>query len=160
MARKKRTDGPPPDQHLSGFMVRLPEAYRQQLRLKIQETRRSLTTEVRIALGERNKIVVVQPHAPALVRDVLGDKCLAYRAADRRLPAGIGAQLATQYAHGIPLLLQGPVVPALNRREAKANGFVRDRVLPGTLDKRGNGVGELTLGRGCRQQKATIEKRK
>src|SRR5262249_29312303 len=99
-------------------------------------------SEVRVALGERYEIVVVQPHAPALVGGVLGDNGLAHRAAHRRLPTCVGAQLAAQYAQGIPLLLQRPVIPALDRREAEAGGLIRNRVVPRTLGERRTGDGE------------------
>src|SRR6516225_4193312 len=52
--------------------------------------------EIGVGLGERHEIVVVQLHAPALVRGVLGEDRLAYRAAHRRLLPSIGAQLAPQ----------------------------------------------------------------
>src|SRR5262245_5942505 len=47
--------------------------------------------ELGIVIRERNEIVVVQLHAPAFMRGVLGQDCLAYRAAHRRLLAGVGA---------------------------------------------------------------------
>src|SRR5262249_1836490 len=52
--------------------------------------------EIRIVLRQSREIVVVQPHTPALVGGVLGDDRPAYRAAHRRLPSGVGAQLAAQ----------------------------------------------------------------
>lgn len=57
MARKKKTETPAPapggkkqDQHTSGFMVRLPEVYRQQLQTLRARTRRTMTAEVQLAL--------------------------------------------------------------------------------------------------------------
>src|SRR5215831_2785262 len=103
--------------------------------------------EIRIVLRESREIVVVQPHTPALVGGILGDDRPAYRAAHRRLPSGVGAQLAAQHAHGIAPLLQSAVIPALDRREAKSDGLARRRVLPGALCQCGNGGGELALAR-------------
>jgi hypothetical protein len=48
MAKKK----PAEDQHLSNFMVRLPEVYRDQLRILQEQTRRSFTMDIRVALEE------------------------------------------------------------------------------------------------------------
>jgi hypothetical protein len=79
------------------------------------------------------------------MRGVLGGYRLAYCAADRWLPTCVGAQLAAQYAHGIPLLLQGPVVPALDRREAKARGLACHRVMPGAFGECRNCGVELAL---------------
>jgi hypothetical protein len=39
-----------PDLHRSGWMIRLPEIYREQLRTLFQQMRRPMTTEVQIAL--------------------------------------------------------------------------------------------------------------
>src|SRR5262249_51592081 len=52
--------------------------------------------EIEVGLGQSDEIVVVQLHAPTLVRSVLGQDRLAYRAAHRRLLAGVGAQLAAE----------------------------------------------------------------
>src|SRR5215510_1538265 len=52
--------------------------------------------EIEVDLGQSNEIVVVQLHAPTLVRSVLGPDRLAYRAAHRRLLPGVGAQLAAE----------------------------------------------------------------
>lgn len=40
------------DQHKSKFMVRLPESYRERLQKLTAKTRRSLTTEVQMALDK------------------------------------------------------------------------------------------------------------
>ncbi len=53
--RKKRgrpKNTPIPDQHASGFLIRLPEIYRTQLRLLREKERRPFTEEVQIALEE------------------------------------------------------------------------------------------------------------
>src|SRR5262245_52765897 len=107
--------------------------------------------ELGIAVGERDEIVVVQLHTPALVCGVLGEDRLTYRAAHRRLLPGVGAQLAAQHPDGIALLLQGPVIPALDGREAKAGMLIGYRMLPRALGECRNRGGELALRRGCRQ---------
>jgi hypothetical protein len=47
MAKKKPADV---DRHRSGFMLRLPEVYRVQLRKLRAQTRRPMTTDIQIAL--------------------------------------------------------------------------------------------------------------
>lgn len=47
--RKKKTTA---DQHLSGFMVRLPEKFRMYLLSLQKQTRRTITMEVQLALEE------------------------------------------------------------------------------------------------------------
>jgi hypothetical protein len=49
MAKKKE---PEMDRHRSGFMLRLPEIYRTQLRKLRAKTRRPMTTDIQIALEE------------------------------------------------------------------------------------------------------------
>jgi hypothetical protein len=49
MARKK-TKSEAADRHASGFMVRLPEVYREQLRLLRPKTRRTMTEEIKMAI--------------------------------------------------------------------------------------------------------------
>lgn len=51
----KKTDKPPEDRHKSGFMVRLPEAYRPPLERLKKKNRRPITSEVQIALDEHLK---------------------------------------------------------------------------------------------------------
>jgi hypothetical protein len=48
MSKKKDSQ----DRHGSGFMIRLPEVYRSQLRILRPKTRRPMTTEIQIALEE------------------------------------------------------------------------------------------------------------
>jgi predicted DNA-binding protein len=48
MAKKKKQT----DLHLSGFLIRLPEVYRDQLRKLKERTRRPMTEDVKIALEE------------------------------------------------------------------------------------------------------------
>src|SRR5262249_14023700 len=86
---------------------------------------------------------------------ILGGDRPAHSAAHRWLLTSVGAQLAAQHGYGIPLLLQGPVIPALDRGEAEANGLARRRVLPGALCQCGNGGGELALARWCGQHVST-----
>ncbi len=50
MAKNKKQNGR--DRHASGFMVRLPEVYRTQLHQLCAQTRRTMTTEIQIALEE------------------------------------------------------------------------------------------------------------
>jgi hypothetical protein len=50
MAKNKKQNGG--DRHASSFMVRLPEAYRTQLQQLCAQTRRTMTTEIEIALEE------------------------------------------------------------------------------------------------------------
>ena len=50
MAKNKKQSGE--DRHASGFMVRLPEVFRSQLQLLCAQTRRTMTTEIQIALEE------------------------------------------------------------------------------------------------------------
>jgi hypothetical protein len=47
MAKKKKKQE---DRHASSFLIRLPEVYRDQLRLLRQQTRRAMTEEAKIAL--------------------------------------------------------------------------------------------------------------
>lgn len=51
MAKKK----PAKDAHKSGFMVRLPEAYRGRLKKLTGRTKRKITTEVQVALDKHFK---------------------------------------------------------------------------------------------------------
>jgi hypothetical protein len=50
MATNKKPNGG--GRHASGFMVRLPEVYRIQLQQLCAQTRRTMTTEIQIALEE------------------------------------------------------------------------------------------------------------
>jgi hypothetical protein len=50
MAKNKKQNGG--DRHTSGFMVRLPEAFRTQLQQMCAQTRRTMTVEIQIALEE------------------------------------------------------------------------------------------------------------
>jgi hypothetical protein len=93
---------------------------------------------------------VVQPHAPAFVGGVLGGDRLAHRAAHRRLLAGIGAQLAAQHCE-VPLLLQGSVIPALDRREAETGMRIAYGMMPRAFGECRDRGGELALRRGCRK---------
>ena len=58
MPKKKPT---PKDQHKSGFMVRLPEAYREKLAELKRKTERPYTTDVRRALDDYLKANGVEP---------------------------------------------------------------------------------------------------
>jgi hypothetical protein len=107
--------------------------------------------KIRVAVGERDEVIVVQLHTPALVRGVLGKDRLAYRAAHRRLLSGIGAQLAAQHPDGIALLLHGPVIPALDGGEAEAGMLIGYGMMPGALGECRNRSGELALRWGRRQ---------
>jgi hypothetical protein len=51
MAKKKKQDQDK-DRHGSGFMIRLPEIYRTQLRKLREQMRRPMTSEIQIALEE------------------------------------------------------------------------------------------------------------
>lgn len=108
-------------------------------------------SKIGIGLGQCCEIVVVQLRAPAFVCGVLGDECLAYRAADRRLPSGIDAQLAAQHPDGIAPLLQRPVVPALDRREAETGMLIGYGMMPRAIGEGSNRSGEFALPRRCRQ---------
>jgi hypothetical protein len=57
---KKKTERPK-DQHRSGFMVRLPEAYRDKLAELKRSTERSYTVEVRRALDAHLKANGIEP---------------------------------------------------------------------------------------------------
>jgi hypothetical protein len=50
MLTMKNKKQPSKDQHVSGFMLRLPEIYRTQLRKLRLQSRRPMTTDVQIAL--------------------------------------------------------------------------------------------------------------
>jgi hypothetical protein len=50
MAKQAKENGK--DRHESGFMVRLPEVYREQLRKLQEKTRRPMTSDIQIALEE------------------------------------------------------------------------------------------------------------
>jgi len=58
MARRKQTESVPespprnPDRHTSTYMVRLPEVYRERFRALTKRTRRTMTTEIKMALEE------------------------------------------------------------------------------------------------------------
>ena len=80
--------------------------------------------------GQRDEVVVMELDAPALVRGVLREDGLAHRIADRNLLSGVGAQLAAEHADRIGALLQGPVVPALDGREAEPDRIAGGRMLP------------------------------
>lgn len=58
MSKKKQ-----PDRHKSGFMVRLPESHREPLARLKKKNRRSMTTEVQIALERHYKEEGVEPPA-------------------------------------------------------------------------------------------------
>lgn len=58
---KKKTGRPKPDQHKSGFMVRLPEAYREKLKALKAITGRPYTTEVRWLLDARLREAGIAP---------------------------------------------------------------------------------------------------
>ena len=66
--------------------------------------------------------------APALMRGVLREHGLAHRIADRNLLSGVGAQLAAEHADRIAAFLQGPVVPALDGREAEPDRLAGGRM--------------------------------
>jgi hypothetical protein len=55
---------------------------------------------------------------------------LAHGIADRNLLPGVGAQLAAKHADRIGALLQGPVIPSLDGREAKLDRIAGRRMLP------------------------------
>jgi hypothetical protein len=50
MLRMKKKEQPQEDRHRSGFMLRLPEIYRTQLKKLREKTRRPMTTDIQIAL--------------------------------------------------------------------------------------------------------------
>ena len=86
--------------------------------------------EPRLRLGQRDKVVVVELDAPALVCGVLRDDDATHGRADGVLPPGIGAQLAAQHGHRIGALVERAVVPALDGREAEADRLTRGRMPP------------------------------
>jgi hypothetical protein len=95
---------------------------------------------------------VVELDAPALVRGVLRDDLAAHEVADGGLLSGIGPDLAAEHADGIGALGERPIVPALDRGEAEADGLGRRRVLPracGQLLHRGTQL--ALVGRRCQQ---------
>lgn len=51
MGKKQSTN----DRHASNFMVRLPEVYRDQLKKLTEESRRSVTEEIKIAVEDHLK---------------------------------------------------------------------------------------------------------
>jgi hypothetical protein len=107
--------------------------------------------EIGVGLGERDEIVVVQLRAPALMRGILGEDCLAHGRGHRPLLAGIDAQLAPKNTYRISLLLERPVVPALDRGEAEASMLIGYGMMPRSLGKCRNCRGELALRRRRRQ---------
>ena len=58
MASKKKGK---PDQHKSGFMVRLPEAYREKLEEVAVKNRRTMTVETQIALDKHFQAEGIEP---------------------------------------------------------------------------------------------------
>jgi hypothetical protein len=102
--------------------------------------------------GEGDEVVVVELHAPAPVRGVLGEQLTANSVADCVLLAGIGAQLAAQRADRIGALAQCAVVPALYGREAEADGLAGARMLPRAGSQLLDRAAQLALaGRRCQQ---------
>ena len=92
--------------------------------------------------------------APALVRGILREHGLAHGVADRELLSGIGAQLAAEHADRIGALLQGPVIPSLDGREAELDRLAGRRMLPRAGGERRDRGLQLALGRRRRQQLA------
>ena len=86
--------------------------------------------EIWLRLGQRDKVVVVELDAPALVCGVLRDDDATHGRADGVLPPGVGAQLAAQHADRIGALVERAVVPALDGREAEADRLARRRMPP------------------------------
>ena len=105
-------------------------------------------------LSQRDEVVVMELDAPALVGSILGKHGLAHGIADRKLLSGIGAQLAAEHADRIDALLQGPVVPSLDGREAEVDRIAGRRMLPGAGSERRDRGLQLALGGRRRQQLA------
>jgi len=101
--------------------------------------------------GEDAQIVMVEHHAPAAVLGILGAQRLAYRDAQRRLSAQVGAHLAPQDPYRVAPLLAGSMVPSLDRRHTKAYGQARDRVLPLARGELFDLAAQLALQRRCGQ---------
>ena len=55
------------DRHKSGFMIRLPESYRTLISALTDKSRRTITTEVQVALDKHAKDAKVPPARPAAV---------------------------------------------------------------------------------------------
>ena len=106
--------------------------------------------QIGIGLGSRDEIVVMQLLGPALVRGILVDDDLTCRAADGRLLAGIGAQLAPQHRDGI-VTLNGVIEPPFDRGEREADTLTCDGVTPLTFGQRLDLFVQLAL-RGRRSQ--------
>jgi hypothetical protein len=104
--------------------------------------------------GQRDQVVVMELDAPALVRGVLREDGLAHGIADRNLLSGVGAQLAAEHADWIGALLQGPVIPSLDGREAELDLIAGGRMLPCAGGERRDRRLQLTLGGWRRQQLA------
>jgi hypothetical protein len=102
----------------------------------------------------------MQPGAPALVRGVLRQHGCAQRRTDGGLPAGVGAQLAAQHTNRIVPLPARPVVPALDRGDAKTDRLAADRMAPLPRRKLGQFAAQFALGGRRRQQLADYRKAK
>src|SRR5262252_339814 len=110
--------------------------------------------EIRLRLGQRDEIVVMQLDAPALVGGVLREHRAADGIADRVLLPSIAAHLAPEHADRIDALSDRTVIPALDSGEAESHGLARRRMLPRSLCQIGDCRPQLALLRRRRQQPA------
>lgn len=58
---KTSKPGPKPDRHKSGFMVRLPNAYREAMAALRAKSRRTITMEIRVALDKHLQAEGIEP---------------------------------------------------------------------------------------------------
>src|SRR6202050_3374530 len=114
--------------------------------------------EIRLRLGPRDEIVVMQLDAPALVGGVLCEHRAADGVAARVLLPSIAAHLAPEHADRIGALSDRTVIPALDSGEAESHGLARRRMLPRALCQIGNCRPQLALLRRRRQQPADDSK--
>ena len=103
---------------------------------------------------DSDEVVVMELHAPALMRGILGEHDLTDGFAHCDLLASVGAQLAAENADRIGAFAERPVIPALDGGEAEADRLGRGGMLPGALGQRLDCGLQLAFGRRRGQQLA------
>ena len=91
---------------------------------------RRLGPQVGLLLHQHQQVVGVELIAPVGMLPILGGQRLPEIEAQRRMLAGVGAELAPQGCHRILLFMERGVKPAFDRGEAEADPLSGDRVTP------------------------------